>query len=188
MNFRALQVQNNGKLARLELAESVAHVNGSVVVTGNGALEAVAFPALARIDGALQLSLGLGVLGAVSDTRSTNTCRTGLPEVTSAVACQTAATQLGRTYGGSQSSSSYPKGCFSSGGTVYSNVVSSGRASSSYGKICFAPRGSKGSSVAAFAALEFLGGSITLDDTLAVEENLFPALHTIDSSLVIAGR
>ena len=180
-----MQVQNNGKLARLELAESVAHVNGSVVVTGNGALEAVAFPALARIDGALQLSLGLG---AVSDTKNTDTCPTGLPEVTSATACQAAATQLGKTYGGSQSSSSYPKGCFSSGGTVYSNVVSSGRASSSYGKICFAPRGSKGSSVAAFAALEFLGGSITLDDTLAVEENLFPALHTIDSSLVIAGR
>ena len=77
-------------------------------------------------------------LGWLSDTTNTDTCPQGAAEVTSTAACQAAAAQLGKTYSSSpRSSSNYPKGCFSSGASVYYNSGTSGStASASYGKIC----------------------------------------------------
>ena len=65
-------------------------------------------------------------------------CPQGLAAVGDEAECKAAAAVAGRTYSGSTSSTSYPKGCSSTSSTVYWNTHSTGRTSpsASYGLVC----------------------------------------------------
>ena len=71
-------------------------------------------------------------------TPSATKCSTG-DEADTEADCKRAAAWLPNfSYGGSQNSATYPKGCFSSGSSIYTNFHRTGRtfATSSYGKVC----------------------------------------------------
>jgi hypothetical protein len=77
-------------------------------------------------------------LGAVNS----NTCPSGSNRITDAVVCATAAASQGKPFSGSETVSSYPKGCYvwtsssSGSGSVYFNMDASGRAEASSKLLC----------------------------------------------------